>query len=391
MKQLIFVTTLVFLILNSVNAKTIRLAAFNVSMEADNYIPEGASPTGEELFRELATGENSQIKNIAEIIQRVRPDVILLNEFDYTDDETRGIKMFLTRYLNVSQQGQSPIDYPHYFVAPVNTGVGSGLDLNRDGRNTEAEGDAWGYGKYPGQYAMALLSRYPIDKEHIRTFQRFLWKDLPQNTMASIKLESGETWYSAEATKVMRLSSKSHWDVPLVIDGQRFNILASHPTPPVFDGPENRNGYRNHDELMFWSLYLSGSKAIYDDLGTFGGFEGKGFAIMGDLNASVEKGDAIVAGIKSLVEHSLVFQMPAPSSEGAKQHTPDEPGSESHTAGWRMRADYVLVSKQGLEVKDSGVFWPVNEDPLARLVKDRASSSDHRLVWVDITLTETTD
>ena len=45
------------------------------------------------------------------------------------------------------------------------------MDLDRDGK-TDGPGDAFGFGKFPGQYAMALLSRHPLDVERIRTFQQ---------------------------------------------------------------------------------------------------------------------------------------------------------------------------------------------------------------------------
>ena len=35
-------------------------------------------------------------------------------------------------------------------------------------------------------------------------------------------------------------------------------LLAWHATPPVFDGPEDRNGRRNHDEAAFWLRLLDG-------------------------------------------------------------------------------------------------------------------------------------
>jgi hypothetical protein len=72
-----------------------------------------------------------------------------------------------------------------------------------------------------------------------------------------------------------------------------------------------------------------------------------------------------------------------PKSDGGNAHTPDNRYSAQHTAEWSMRADYVLPSTS-LDVKGSGVFWPLQGDPLFRLIKDRKSSSDHRLVWVDI-------
>ena len=51
-----------------------------------------------------------------------------------------------------------------------------------------------------------------------------------------------------------------------------------------------------------------------------------------------------------------------------------------------MRADYVLPSTKLGEVIDSGVFWPAPQDFQYRLIKDRQSSSDHRLVWIDVEL-----
>ncbi|MHC5544178.1 endonuclease/exonuclease/phosphatase family protein, partial [Singulisphaera rosea] len=49
-----------------------------------------------------------------------------------------------------------------------------------------------------------------------------------------------------------------------------------------------------------------------------------------------------------------------------------------------LRADYVLPSKD-LVVVSGGVFWPVETDPLHRLVRmSPVASSDHRLVYLDI-------
>ena len=70
------------------------------------------------------------------------------------------------------------------------------------------------------------------------------------------------------------------------------------------------------------------------------------------------------------------------------------------TADWRdhpgpgnMRVDYVLPST-GLTITGAGVFWPKPDNPLARLIAPdptggrRPVSSDHRLVWVDIALSQ---
>jgi endonuclease/exonuclease/phosphatase family metal-dependent hydrolase len=374
----------------SSNSQNIRIATFNVSMDATNYVAQNESPIGDELQINLSRGEHKQIQNIAEIIQRLSPDIILLNEFDYSNQSTTDAQNFIKHYLNVSQNNNQPIDYPYFYSAPVNTGVDSGLDLDKDGIASGTKGDAFGFGLFPGHYGMLVLSKYPIQFEEIRTFQHFLWKDMPGNLMVTIKDENGKSYYSQQAQQILRLSSKSHWDIPIKIDDRSIHLLASHPTPPVFDGPENRNGKRNHDEIRFWTDYLSGSEQsayIYDDNQKPGGFKGEHFVMVGDLNASPDEGDGIKSGIKGLIAHNLVNDTTVPQSEGGRAHTLDNQYSAQHTAVWAMRADYVLPSTS-LEVKVSGVFWPKPNEPLYRLIKDRKSSSDHRLVWVDIAVTK---
>ena len=373
----------------SCNSQSVRIATFNVSMDASNYVEQGEAVMGDELQSNLRNGEHQQIKNISEIIQRLRPDVILLNEFDYSEQSATDVQNFIKHYLTVSKNNQKPIDYPYFYSAPVNTGVDSGLDLDKDGIASGTKGDAFGFGFYPGHYGMLVLSKYPIQFEQIRTFQNFLWKDMPDNLLLTIKDESGQSYYSQQAQKILRLSSKSHWDIPIKVGDHTINVLVSHPTPPVFDGPENRNGKRNHDEIRFWTDYLSGnedSAYIYDDNDQKGGFEGEHFVIAGDLNASPDEGDGIKSGIQGLLGHPLVNDSIVPKSEGGKAKSPGNQYSAQHTAAWAMRADYVLPSTS-LDVKDSGVFWPKQDDPLFRLIKDRKSSSDHRFVWLDITVT----
>ncbi|MDF2176765.1 endonuclease/exonuclease/phosphatase family protein [Aliiglaciecola sp. CAU 1673] len=365
----------------------LRIATFNVSMEATNYVDRESKATGNELFERLADGQHPQIRNTAEIIQRVRPDIVLLNEFDYHADPQKGVLAFVKNYLQHSQNNAEPIDYPYFYIAPVNTGVDSGVDLSGDGIASGTGDDAFGYGVYPGQYGMVLLSRYPIDKENVRTFQYFLWKDMPGNLMQTVVHQDGRPWYGEQARQVMRLSSKSHWDIPVKVNGKTIHVLASHPTPPVFDGPEDRNGKRNHDEVRFWVDYLSaGEQAayLYDDKGQRGGISGETFVIVGDLNSNPVEGNAHKEAISALIGHEKVAGDFIPTSEGGELHSPDNPRGKSHTAGWRMRADYVLPSKAGWDIHSGGVFWPKEGEELYRLVKDRQSSSDHRLVWMDL-------
>nr|WP_268762511.1 endonuclease/exonuclease/phosphatase family protein [Ferrimonas marina] len=367
---------------------TLKIATFNVSMEAGNYLASRQDPLQPDaLFTHLASGNNDQIKNVAEIIQRTRPDIILLNEFDYTDNPELGVEAFVKNYLQVSQNGADSINYPYYYLAPVNTGVPSPFDIDGDGKASGTGGDAWGYGQYPGQYGMVVLSRFPIDNDKVRSFQLFPWHQMP-NAQPILNAD-GTPFYDETTWQGLRLSSKSHWVVPVTVGQRRVEILAAHPTPPVFDGPEDRNGARNFDEIRLWADYLDNRDYLVDDQGQQGGMdESRRFVILGDYNASPVEGDSRPGAIDQLLSHSKVNGDYIPTSEGGAAHSPENPHGASHTAGWRARVDYVLPSRQGFEIVDGGVFWPAAGEPLHRLVANRQASSDHRMVWLELKLTD---
>ncbi|MDN7136045.1 endonuclease/exonuclease/phosphatase family protein [Pseudidiomarina terrestris] len=367
---------------------TLRVATFNVSMDASNYIAvEDLQTKGNKALPKALADGHSQIQAIAEIIQHTRPDILVLNEFDYLPDENV-VATFQENYLAVSQNGEAPIDYPYHYYAPVNTGRPSPFDLNRDGTASGTGDDAWGYGNYPGQYGMLVLSRFPINKEESRTFQYFLWRDLP-GALQPLVPNTYEPWFSPAAWAEMPLSSKSHWDVVAEVNGFDLHLLVSHPTPPVFDGEENRNGRRNFDEIRFWKEYIGRASTdfIYDDQGRRGGLgDEQRFVILGDLNASIESDDNLPGAIEQLLENPLIQGEFVPISAGGAAHTPDNPLAEQHTASWRKRADYALPSAYGIKIIDGGVFWPTPSSPKAQLMDGREASSDHRLVWIDIQL-----
>src|SRR5699024_3421805 len=124
---------------------------------------------------------------------------------DWSSDVCSSDLLFRTNYLEVSQNGKSPVRYRYAYTAPVNTGVPSGHDLDGDGA-VGGPGDAWGFGEFPGQYGMVLLSRYPILTDQVRTFQKLRWADMPSNLLPT-------EFYGPEVSAELRLSSKSHWDV----------------------------------------------------------------------------------------------------------------------------------------------------------------------------------
>jgi hypothetical protein len=382
----------------------VRFATFNASLNrasAGQLVSQLSAPGVDDVFRR-------QIRNVAEVVQRVRPDVLLINEFDF---DPAAVDLFRDNFLEVSQNGAAPIVYPYAFIAPSNTGIATGKDLNNNGAVVTTPGapgygdDAFGFGAFPGQFGMVVYSRYPIAVDQVRTFQLFKWKDMPGNLIPT-------PFYSPDEVEILRLSSKSHWDVPILIGDKTVHVLVSHPTPPVFDGPEDRNGRRNFDEIRFWADYITPGKSdyIYDDEGHHGGVKpGELFVIAGDQNSDPLDGDSIPGAAQQLLEHPLVNAKLTPESAGAVEAAALQGGANTthrsdprfdtadfaDTAPGNLRADYVLPRKT-LQLVGAGVFWPLQSDPLFRLtgVFNAAEwgpvggfpTSDHRSVWIDVTI-----
>jgi 3-phytase len=249
---------------------------------------------------------------------------------------------------------------------------------------------------------MVLLSRFPIDRDKARTFGKLLWRDMPGALLPDDPATPAPAdWYSPDELELLPLSSKNHWDVPVRIGGRNLHLLISHPTPPAFDGPEDRNGKRNHDEIRFWSDYLTPGKDGYirGDRGRRGGFRGKDFIIMGDLNSDPVDGASLKDAIQGLLALPRVDATHVPRSAGAREASELQGGvNTTHQADPRndtsdfhdrsagnLRVDYLLPSTT-LTVCGTGVFWPGQEHPQAPLVwGSPPPSSDHRLVWLDIT------
>ncbi|MBZ0171700.1 MAG: endonuclease/exonuclease/phosphatase family protein, partial [Phycisphaerales bacterium] len=264
---------------------------------------------------ELIEPYSDRVKRAAEVIQRIRPNVILINEIAYDMpggpgfDEDAGSGANADRLAELlsapAAPGLKPLAFTP-FTSDTNTGRASGFDLDRNDEivtvipppsdeQTNAHraygGDCWGFGTFPGQYGMALLvdQRLEIRAEYVRTFRLFPWRNMPNAMLPALSNKEGEPepWYADEAGDLFRLSSKSHWDVPVALpNGEVVHFLCSHPTPPAFDGPEARNKKRNHDEIRFWADYVDNAAYITDDKKQPGGLPaGAHFVILGDLNA----------------------------------------------------------------------------------------------------------
>ncbi|PKP74286.1 MAG: endonuclease [Alphaproteobacteria bacterium HGW-Alphaproteobacteria-6] len=316
------------------------------------------------MLRDIAAGKDAQAEAAAAAVAAVAPDILLLTGIDFDHD---GAALDAFAGL-LSARG---LDYPYRFARRPNSGMATGLDLDGDGR-AGAPRDAQGFGRFAGQNGMAILSRLPIDAEGARDFSDFLWRDLPGGLIADAGL-------APEAVAIQRLSSTAHWDVPVILpDGGRLHLLAFRATPPVFDGPEDRNGRRNHDETAFWLRYLDGALPWAPPTAPF--------VILGNANLDPVDGDGRPAALAALLSDPRLRD-PAPRGD----HRRAEPGHRGDPAldtalfpdgPGGLRLDYVLPSA-GLGVIAAGVLWPAEDAALAATL---AQASRHRPVWVEIDL-----
>jgi hypothetical protein len=368
----IFRTLVLCLLAAPAAAETLRVATYNVDLSRD-----GAGV----LVRDLGREPDAGLAAVLAVIRAVRPDVLLLSRFDH---DLRGVA--LAAFRTLLAEGPDGVDYPHAFNAPVNAGVPSGRDLDGDGLGM-GPGDALGWGRFPGHGGMAILSKLPIDAEAARTFRELRWAELPGAMLP--ERPDGSPWPDAEGRALLRLSSRSHWDVPVELPGGgRLHLLAANPTPPLFDGPEGLNRRRNHDEIGIWRQYLGG-QAFRDDQGRTAAAAQSPFVLLGDLNLDPVDGEGLHEAVAGLLADPAL-QDPAPLSTGGSAAASDRHRGPAalDTADWRedgpgnLRVDYVLPAA-GLEVAAAGVFWPAPGEPLAEAV---AAGPAHRLVWVDLAL-----
>ncbi len=360
-------------------AETLRIATFNVDLSRDG---PGV------LLGELTGEPKAKVLAAVAVIQAVRPDVLVIQKFDY-DPKGRALGAFAA----LLAAGEAGIDYGHRYAGPVNAGIPSGFDLDGDGL-VMGWSDALGWGKYPGHGGMAVLSRLPLDVGAVRTFRGLVWREAPGAGLP--RNPDGSAFFTEAAAEVLPLSSRSHWQVPVVLPGGgRLDLLTAHPTPPLFDGPEGMNRRRNRDEVAFFARYLDGAE-IVDDQGLRAAAPAGPLVVLGDFNLDPVDGSGEGEAIAALLGHGRL-QDPRPSSRGAALAAERDGGANGRhrgeaaldTADWRddpgpgnLRVSYVLPARN-LEVADAGVFWPAPREAGAQML---AEGSPHRLVWVDIRL-----
>ena len=122
----------------AVIGQTFRIATFNTSL--NRCLDANANPClAGGLEQVLADGEFRQAREVAELIQRIDPDVLLLNEFNYDSDGVAA-QLFQENYLSVGQNASrsDTAARPINFVEPQDKGIAIGKSVNPIGADRVA-------------------------------------------------------------------------------------------------------------------------------------------------------------------------------------------------------------------------------------------------------------
>ena len=294
------------------------------------------------LYRDI-TKSAPDVAIAARLIAQARPDILALQGFDY-DHGAVALTAFAAA---IRAEGW---DLSHHFALSPNTGQMTDADLNGDGRTHDPQ-DAQGYGWFAGQGGMAVLSRYPVRAQDVQDFSHLIWADQPWATLPEA---DGAPFLTDAARAIMRLSTTGHWIVPVEVPGGILHLWTSHHTAPVFDGPEDRNGLRNADELRLWQWQIPTARMP--------------FVLAGNFNLDPTAGEGLRAAVAELLTDP---RLQDPHGPGPTARFGRDIGD--------LRVSYILPSAC-LEVVDQGRLWPEAGD----LRPDRLSR--HALVWVDLRL-----
>lgn len=323
------------------------------------------------VLQHILKGDDPPTEAAIVVIQTLNADVLLLTGIDY-DYDNAAIFALQTRLRKLG------LDYPEAIALRPNTGIPTGLDLDHDGA-LGGPRDAQAYGRFAGQAGMAILSKLPIDRPHIIDLTAFLWKDLPGADLPPDM--------APEAKTLQRLSTAGHYAVPLTYSlNKTLTLLVWSATPPVFDGPEDRNGRRNADETALWLDLLAGTlPQIPAATGTYPA-PAKPFILMGEPNLDPKDGQGKPQNLNALLALSTL-QDPKPQGTSGRHDAGQGGDAALDTAllpksGIGLRLDMILPSAD-IKVTESGVLWPPSTDPFAATL---SLASRHRPVWVRLTL-----
>lgn len=311
-------------------------------------------------MQDISRGKDPAIAAAVAVLIRLDADILVLTGVDYDPN-----RLALTAFAQ--RLAEAGLPYPHLHAPRPNSGQPTGHDVDGNG-TTHDPADAQGWGRFPGAGGTAILSRLPLMTDRATDHSTYLWRDLPGHLMPPT---------TPALAAIQRLSSHSHLELPVALpDGLPLTLLIWHATPPVFDGPEDRNGRRNHDEAAFWLHLLDGTLPTPPPT--------QPFLLIGDANLDPTDGDGRPAALAALLAHPML-QDPAPRGSHGRTEPSQKGDPALDTVVYPrlggLRLDYILPSRD-LAVTASGVLWPPAGDPFAGTL---ATASRHYPVWVDIT------
>ncbi len=360
--------------------EALRVATFNAGLSRD---ASGA------LLEELSAPGAEDASEVARVIQTVRPDVLVLTGID-TDSGDQIADAFNTNYLAVGGEDLEGISYSYSYTAETNAGVDSGADLDRDGM-IGGPADALGYGDFPGQSAMIVYSKHPIETGQLRDFSSLPWKSMPDNSIPDD--------FTDLERNILPLSSVAHWDIPIEVHGEVLHVLASAAAEAT-QAPYGQA--RNDDQIRFWQDYLEAdTDYILDHRGDRGPLaEDAAFVIAGSLKADPEghgpaQPDAIsqLLASENIVDPQQEHTLPPhamgpgvlPNKPEAEYHTAPDPTDSSLT----YRADYVLPGSN-LTVTNSGILetGTGRNDVYRGYFDIQSNTTTSHMVWADLVVDE---
>jgi hypothetical protein len=329
---------------NASISETLRLASYTAALERN---APGL------FYRDIIHGKSSQIRAALRLIATIQPDILALQRFDW-DAELRAARAFQA-VLNA--QG---CEMPHLVAPRPNTGVASGVDIDGNGQ-IGRPGDAQSYGTFAGQRGLLLLSRLPFNAQDSQDHSQVLWANVPQTRSPD----------PPEIARVQRLAYVAMLQTSINWRQNSISLLTFHASPPVFDGPEDRNGRRNADEITY-------ATALVDQLP-------KPLVLLANTNLDPIDGEGHNEVMSQLLAHPKL-QDPKPASLGgqAAPNTGHRGPARLDTVDWRdprpgnLRVNYILPSRD-FALHDGAVHWPANELP-------DLQGNSHRLIWQDVSL-----
>lgn len=332
-------------------ADSLRVATYNPDLSA-----AGPGLLLHDLGKKVLPPQRAAVVSV---LAALDADVLLLTGIDY---DLRGEALAAL----AARLAEAGVSYPYRRVLRPNTGVATGLDLDGNGQLGEPR-DTMGWGRFAGEGGMAVLSRLPFGPD-ARDFSGFLWADLPDTLMPA----------ADPARYLQPLHTTGAHEVPVQLpDGRTLRLLTFYASPPVFDGPEDRNGRRNHDEAAFWLRLLAGELPEPAPAPPF--------ILLGQTSLDPEDGEGRPAALRALLAHPAL-QDPAPRAENTRKDAAHRGDPARDTALYDrlggLRVEVILPSVD-LRVAEAGVLWPEDGDALAGTL---VAASRHRPVWVEIDL-----